>query len=507
VSHDVQVALTQTLLAITMLPHQAWLMVDAVSRTLWRLYASKRNLLEWVAAAHQGYGLDLELRSFFRHLRWGIVLAAVAGSLLLVLRPGAWPAAAPIVLLWMLSPAVAWRISLPPRVRHEQLLSPSQARGLRLIARHTWRFFEVFVHGGNHHLPPDNLQEDPEPVEAHRTSPTNIGLYLLSATAARDFGWIGTLTMLERLEATLKTMATMRRLRGHFFNWYDTQDLRPLDPMYVSTVDSGNLAGHLIALAQACRERMHRPLADRELLEGVRDALELLLGALDEVELPERTQTVTVEQVRVAAEQMLSELADVPSSLPAWSRRLAELDARAETLLDMATTLASDAAEGSEADVPVWARAVLDCVRSHAHDLATLVPWCARLCAESGAAGASGGDGPSWPKRIQRPRKSMTSAVRSRRKSSGRPPDRKTKNGPCSSRSWSCPERRPRRWSIARQPSRCRPSGWRGPWTSASCSTPRASCSPSATAWPMARSTPAATTCWPPKRDWRASWR
>ncbi len=393
VSHDVQVALTQTLLAITMLPHQAWLMVDAVSRTLWRLYASKRNLLEWVAAAHQGYGLDLELRSFFRHLRWGIVLAAVAGSLLLVLRPGAWPAAAPIVLLWMLSPAVAWRISLPPRVRHEQLLSPSQARGLRLIARHTWRFFEVFVHGGNHHLPPDNLQEDPEPVEAHRTSPTNIGLYLLSATAARDFGWIGTLTMLERLEATLKTMATMRRLRGHFFNWYDTQDLRPLDPMYVSTVDSGNLAGHLIALAQACRERMHRPLADRELLEGVRDALELLLGALDEVELPERTQTVTVEQVRVAAEQMLSELADVPSSLPAWSRRLAELDARAETLLDMATTLASDAAEGSEADVPVWARAVLDCVRSHAHDLATLVPWCARLCAESGAAGASGDDG------------------------------------------------------------------------------------------------------------------
>jgi cyclic beta-1,2-glucan synthetase len=392
VNHDVRVALTQTLLAITMLPHQAWLMVDAVGRTLWRLYVSKRNLLEWVAAAHQGYGVDLKLWSFFQHLRRGVIVAGAAGALVFVLNPGAWPVAAPLVVLWTLSPVLAWRISLPPRVPHEQLLSRGELRALRLIARRTWRFFEAFVNERNHALPPDNLQEDPEPTEAHRTSPTNLGLYLLSTTAAHDFGWIGTLAMVERLEATLKTMTNLRRLRGHFFNWYDTRDLRPLDPMYVSTVDSGNLAGHLIALAQACRGRMHRPLVGPEVLAGIRDALELLLEAVEQVELPERAQTVTVEQLRAAAEQMLAVLEDAPTSLPAWARRLAELDAQAETLLDMASTLASDAAQGTESDVPVWAGAVRDSVRSHARDLATMVPWCARLCSETVAATAAGED-------------------------------------------------------------------------------------------------------------------
>ena len=108
-------------------------------------------------------------------------------------------------------------------------------------------------------LPPDNFQEDPHPVIAHRTSPTNLGLYLLSTASARDFGWIGTLEAVHRIEATLATMEGMKRFRGHFFNWYDTSDLRPLDPAYVSSVDSGNLAGHLIALANACAAWRRHP--------------------------------------------------------------------------------------------------------------------------------------------------------------------------------------------------------------------------------------------------------
>ena len=95
-------------------------------------------------------------------------------------------------------------------------------------------------------LPPDNFQDDPAPLVAHRTSPTNIGMYLLSTVTARDFGWIGTVEMVERLEATLATVDRLERFRGHLYNWYDTRDLRRLDPMYVSTVDSGNLAGHLL---------------------------------------------------------------------------------------------------------------------------------------------------------------------------------------------------------------------------------------------------------------------
>ena len=121
-------------------------------------------------------------------------------------------------------------------------------------------------------LPPDNFQETPEPVLAHRTSPTNLGLYLLSVVSARDFGWIGTLEAVGLLEATLSTMSGLECYRGHFYNWYDTRDLRPLDPKYVSAVDSGNLAGHLFALAGACREWRSSTLSDVSRLAGISDA-------------------------------------------------------------------------------------------------------------------------------------------------------------------------------------------------------------------------------------------
>ncbi len=186
VSHDIYVAVTQTLLAITVLTHQAWLMVDAVVRSLWRLYVSKRDLLEWVAAAQAGYGVDLRLRSFYRHLRWGVVLAVAAGALFVLLKPEAWPVAAPLALLWALSPVFAWWMSLPLKDPQEQILLPDETRALRLVARRTWRFFETFVDDEGNALPPDNFQEDPEPAVAHRTSPTNLGLYLLSITVAHE---------------------------------------------------------------------------------------------------------------------------------------------------------------------------------------------------------------------------------------------------------------------------------------------------------------------------------
>ncbi len=122
-------------------------------------------------------------------------------------------------------------------------LADTDARALRLIARRTWRFFETFVTANDHMLPPDNFQEEPQPVLAHRTSPTNLGLYLLSVVAACDFGWLGKIETAERMEATLGTMNGLERFRGHFYNWYDTHDLRPLEPKYISSVDSGNLAG------------------------------------------------------------------------------------------------------------------------------------------------------------------------------------------------------------------------------------------------------------------------
>jgi cyclic beta-1,2-glucan synthetase len=371
VGHDLFVAVSQTFLAVTMLAHQAWLMADAVVRTLGRLYVTKRRLLEWVPAAQAAYGADLRLRSFYRDLHWGVVLAALAGLLFVVLKPAAWPVATPFVLLWALSPLIAWRMSLPPKPVKAQVLTPKETRSLRLVARRTWRFFETFVDGEGHALPPDNFQEDPEPVIAYRTSPTNLGLYLLSTTVAHDFGWIGILDAAKRLEDTLETMTKLRRFRGHFFNWYNMRDLQPLDPVYVSTVDSGNLAGHLIAVAQASRELMHRPLFGPEVLEGIRDALELLLDTEEQAEHSRRAQTVTEAQLHEAAEAMCGLLEDPPMSRPEWVRRLEELEAQAENLLDIARTLANEAKEGSRSEVLAWASSVRGCVESHARDLET----------------------------------------------------------------------------------------------------------------------------------------
>jgi len=374
VRHDISVALLQTVVSITMLAHHAWLMVDAVVRTLGRLYLTKRNLLEWVTAAQASYGADLRLRVFYWHLRWGVALAVVAGVLFVVLKPGAWPVAAPFVLLWVLAPVLAWRMSIPARIAKSRILSHQETLSLRLIARRTWRFFEMFVDEGEHSLPPDNFQEDPEPVEAHRTSPTNLGLYLLSTTVAHDFGWIGILDMTARLEATLETMAKLRRVRGHFCNWYDTRGLRPLEPIYVSTVDSGNLAGHLIALAQACRELRHRPPFSPAILDGVRDALQLLLDSAQKVEHLQRAQSVTMSQLREAAAAMSAVLEGPPTSLPDWVGRLQELAAQAANLLDIARTVASDSKEGSRSDVLAWAQAVRATIQSHIRDVEATLP-------------------------------------------------------------------------------------------------------------------------------------
>src|SRR5208282_3062281 len=215
----------------------------------------------------------------------------------------AWPIAAPFILLWTLSPAIARWVSLPPSTEARNPISEADAQALRLVARRTWRFFETFVTADDHMLPPDNFQEDPKPVIAHRTSPTNMGLYLLTVVAARDFGWIGTTDALERLEATLATMNRLGRFHGHFYNWYDTLDLHPLEPKYVSSVDSGNLAGHLIAVGNACREMLVAPVGISELFAGIQDALELARASVAALE-NRRIQTVSRRELEEAFESL-----------------------------------------------------------------------------------------------------------------------------------------------------------------------------------------------------------
>jgi cyclic beta-1,2-glucan synthetase len=267
-------ALAQTGLVVTFMAHQAWLMGDAIARTLWRLFVTHRHLLEWVPAAQVTIGPRLDLLGFYRVMVGGVGLG-ILGLLVSLLSAhgmsphGTWPLAVPLAALWIASPVVARWTSRSPRIAGRMSVSTADAQTLRLIARRTWRFFETFVTTADNMLPPDNFQEDPVPALAHRTSPTNLGLYLLSTATARDLCWLGTTEAAERLDATLSTMGRLARYRGHFYNWYDTSDLRPLDPPYISTVDSGNLAGHLIALANACREWTLRTLGAGEARSGL----------------------------------------------------------------------------------------------------------------------------------------------------------------------------------------------------------------------------------------------
>ena len=256
---DLRLAALQTVLAVAFLADQAWRMVDAIVRTLVRLFCDAppparmddRRAVDRRAAARTSRGFYRQHGG--RHCRSGLL----HGRRCRDLAPASWP------LVAALRAALAGGAGARPvgqpvadrRARGSALsepdareLAPDRPAHLALSSRPS-------SPPADNMLPPDNFQEDPEPVVAHRTSPTNIGLYLLSAVAARDFGWAGTTETVERLEATLAHhAASCRRFNGHFYNWYDTRDLRVLDPAYVSSVDSGNLAGHLIALANACEE-------------------------------------------------------------------------------------------------------------------------------------------------------------------------------------------------------------------------------------------------------------
>jgi cyclic beta-1,2-glucan synthetase len=273
VGGDLRLAAARWGLVIIFLADQAWLIGDAIGRTLIRVMITHRNLLEWVPAAQLADAMALDTRSLYRRMPGAIILPVIGVGVAIAGGGGSWPVAAAFALLWLASPAVACRISTPPVRPRRLTLDAADTRQLRLIARRTWRYFEYVVTPAENMLPPDNFQDDPAPVIAHRTSPTNIGLYLLSVASARDFGWIGTGDAVERLEATMATLARLPRCRGHFYNWYDTRDCRVLDPPYVSSVDSGNLAGHLIALANACDEWRGRPQGDAARLAGVHDAL------------------------------------------------------------------------------------------------------------------------------------------------------------------------------------------------------------------------------------------
>lgn len=356
---DLRLAAVQSVLSIVFLPDHAWRTGDAIIRTLARIVGSHRHLLEWTTAAQSKGSPRLNFAGFYRGMAYGTLVGDFLAFGAIALSPSSLPVALPFALLWLAAPALALWTSRSPKAGPRLAVSDPSATELRLIARRTWRFFETFVTPEDNMLPPDNFQEDPKPVVAHRTSPTNIGLYLLSTVAARDFGWAGTVETVERLEATLQTMRKLPRHRGHFFNWYATQDLRVLEPAYVSAVDSGNLAGHLIVLANACEAWVNGGIAPNARL-GMTDSLQLARRALS---------TLTGDHRRTQLSPLLEDIEtqlNGPQTLDALSPVLTRLTDKASAIARDMVPTDHDAATS---DVVFWIKTFRKTVLEHARDL------------------------------------------------------------------------------------------------------------------------------------------
>ena len=293
---DAATAVAQVVLGTTFLAYNAWETVHAIALTIVRMAVTGRRLLEWETAAavdarSSGLAGPRGVRRVVNEMMASPIIAVGVVLLVAIVRPGSLPAATPLILLWLAAPGVAYWLSLPVGLR-QRPLSDAERSLLRRTARNTWRFFETFVTAETSWLPPDNYQEsETEPQLALRTSPTNVAMSLLSTLAAHDLGYLSTAALLERLDRTLTTLEGLERHEGHFLNWYDTTTLAPLRPHYVSTVDSGNLAGGLIALAQGLLQLTGKPQTEAQRLDGVIDTAEVLATIVPAHDGGDRTRT------------------------------------------------------------------------------------------------------------------------------------------------------------------------------------------------------------------------
>ena len=366
---DAAFATAQVVAKVVLMAHQAWSMGDAIARTLYRLAVSRRRMLEWRTASAAARAGDRDLAGHWRAMR-GVLPVALAG-LAIPLAAGSTGSVVALIfaLLWATSPAFAWFISLSAETEDRIEVSPEDATALRHVARRTWLYFETFVTAEHNMLPPDNYQEAPEPVVAGRTSPTNIGVYLLSAVSARDFGWISLAETIDRLEKTLTTMEKMERYRGHLFNWYDTRTLKPLHPLYISSVDSGNLAGHLVAVAAACDEWASAPAAYLQGdFEGILDPTAILAETLDA--LPDDRRPLRPLRRRLAEriEGIRRAVATIRGEPETASIRAFNLTVLAADIRKLAKALDDEIRTPASGDLMLWAERLEKACEAHLTD-------------------------------------------------------------------------------------------------------------------------------------------
>jgi len=363
-------SVAQATLNLACLPYEATFSLDAVLRTLWRLVVTRRRLLEWQASSEAARRVASDAVTDLLHTAkrmWiGPTLAALAVVGLGLYRPMALAFAAPVLVLWFFSPLIVWWISRPLPLGRA-VLDSEQTLFLRLLSRRTWAFFETFVGPQDNFLPADNMQELPVERVAHRTSPTNIGLALLSNLAAHDFGYITLGQLIERSGATIRTLERLEKHQGHLFNWYDTQTLEPLRPRYVSAVDSGNLAGHLLTLRAGLSE-----LADAAfdpphltpLLSGLADTLRLLQGA--------GSRTPAPDSALGRFARLLNDALRQPPQTPQALRTV--FDALDRCAQELAAHAPDNDAEAAGAEALRWAQALCAQCRAAVAELAIVAP-------------------------------------------------------------------------------------------------------------------------------------
>jgi len=305
----------QSVLTLVCLPFEAWYSLDAIIRTIVRILFTHKRLLEWNSSSeverdheisngiHRNNNVLTGLIRTGSQMLSGPLTAIIVTVYLAHVIPAALIAAAPVLFLWLISPVVAWQISRPIQIRPVRL-NADQIIFLRSLSRRTWAFFDQFVTAGEHWLPPDNFQEQPVSALAHRTSPTNIGLSLLANLSAYDFGYITTGNLIDRTANTLNTMSIMEKYRGHFYNWYDTLTLQPLPQLYISSVDSGNLAGHLLILRAGLLELPDEKIFDSRLFDGLLDTSRVVMDASDSCNSESWKESIAqlIDQIRSACD-------------------------------------------------------------------------------------------------------------------------------------------------------------------------------------------------------------
>ncbi|MEI7901077.1 MAG: glucoamylase family protein, partial [bacterium] len=345
--------LGQIVLTLAFLPYDAFISLDAIGKTLLRLLVTHKRLLEWQTSSDSERTKRIDFVGFFATMWVTPTVALATGLHLAVQHPGQLSLALPLLGLWLVAPLVAWWISQPIKSRTPDL-TLSQMTFLRRTARKTWHYFETFVTAQENWLPPDNFQEIPAPTIASRTSPTNMGLALLANLAACDFGYLSVGGLLRRTQDALAAMQRLERHRGHFYNWYETRTLRPLLPLYVSSVDSGNLAGHLLTLGSGLRELADENTFPPQLFAGLRDTVDIL-------------RSLASEDATLAGIE--AELAVTPSSLRVAYRLLTRAAGQASLL---ATALSSEKDELKD-----WAQTLKQNCEEQLSDMLFLAPWLA----------------------------------------------------------------------------------------------------------------------------------